>query len=116
MATKEENNEIKRIKTIKVIGAGFGRTGTTSLQIALNKLGFPCYHMTEVNSEHIDLWYQSKTTPLRYWDVLFKNYSATVNWPSSSFLFVFLLFIITYIIRLIIINKNIVIEKIIINY
>ena len=92
MATKEEKIEIKRIK---VIGAGFGRTGTTSLKVALNKLGFPCYHMTEVNanSGHIDLWYQTKTTPLRYWDVLFKNYSATVDWPSTAFLFVFLLFL-----------------------
>ena len=35
--------------TIKVIGAGFGRTRTTSLQAALETLGFfRCYHMQEV--------------------------------------------------------------------
>jgi hypothetical protein len=35
--------------TIEVIGAGFGRTGTMSLKVALEDLGFgPCYHMTEV--------------------------------------------------------------------
>src|SRR5689334_16327222 len=35
--------------TLKVIGAGFGRTGTMSLKLALEQLGFgPCYHMIEV--------------------------------------------------------------------
>ena len=34
---------------LKVIGAGFGRTGTMSLKTALEELGFgPCYHMREV--------------------------------------------------------------------
>ncbi len=34
---------------LEVIGAGFGRTGTLSLKIALEQLGFgPCYHMMEV--------------------------------------------------------------------
>eukprot|EP01084_Bolivina_argentea_P108001 193034_1 len=31
-----------------IIGAGFCRTGTSSLQIALAKLGFKCYHMREI--------------------------------------------------------------------
>ena len=30
-----------------VIGAGFGRTGTSSMQIALAKLGWRSYHMRE---------------------------------------------------------------------
>ncbi len=35
--------------TIKVIGAGQGRTGTASLKFALEQLDFgPCYHMGEV--------------------------------------------------------------------
>jgi len=34
---------------LKVIGAGFGRTGTRSLKTALEELGFGrCYHMEEV--------------------------------------------------------------------
>ncbi len=34
---------------MKVIGAGFGRTGTASLKAALETLGSdPCYHMIEV--------------------------------------------------------------------
>ena len=42
-----------------VIGAGFGRTGTTSLKAALEQLGFdPCYHMMEVikNPSHVPFW------------------------------------------------------------
>ena len=34
---------------LKVLGAGFGRTGTLSLKYALEELGFgPCHHMMEV--------------------------------------------------------------------
>ena len=34
---------------LKVIGAGFGRTGTTSLAKALEILGVgPCYHLNEI--------------------------------------------------------------------
>jgi Sulfotransferase domain len=34
---------------LKIIGAGYGRTGTLSLKNALEELGFrPCYHMTEL--------------------------------------------------------------------
>ncbi|RUZ78575.1 sulfotransferase family protein, partial [Mesorhizobium sp. M7A.F.Ca.CA.001.14.1.1] len=34
-----------------VIGAGFGRTGTHTLNLALEMLGFgPCHHMEDVNS------------------------------------------------------------------
>ncbi|KAJ1559377.1 hypothetical protein HK405_010870, partial [Cladochytrium tenue] len=31
-----------------VIGAGLGRTGTASMQLALNMLGFRCYHMYDI--------------------------------------------------------------------
>ena len=44
--------------TLEVMGAGFGRTGTTSLTAALEELGFgPCYPMIEVfeNPEHVEL-------------------------------------------------------------
>ena len=44
---------------LKVIGAGFGRTGTLSLKKALETLGYQrCYHMAEVaeHPEHAALW------------------------------------------------------------
>ncbi len=45
--------------SIKVIGAGFGRTGTLSLKLALEELGFgKCYHMEELltHPEHVQYW------------------------------------------------------------
>lgn len=50
---------------LEVIGAGFGRTGTLSLKLALEQLGLdPCYHMSEVaaprpghNDGHFDAWH-----------------------------------------------------------
>ena len=45
--------------SLKVIGAGFGRTGTWSMKHALERLGFDkCYHMAEVRGkpDHIDAW------------------------------------------------------------
>jgi hypothetical protein len=41
---------------MKVIGAGFMRTGTMSMQAALLTLGYPCYHMKEVPRQrgHLD--------------------------------------------------------------
>ena len=35
---------------IRVIGAGWGRTGTHSFKDALEILGMPCYHMVNKNS------------------------------------------------------------------
>ena len=54
--------------TLKVIGAGLGRTGTHSAQLALNQLGFPCYHMVEVilnkdNKTHLDFWRKVAIVP-----------------------------------------------------
>ena len=46
---------------LKVIGAGFGRTGTLSLKIALEQVGFgKCYHMVEIlrKPSHMRLWTQ----------------------------------------------------------
>jgi hypothetical protein len=73
---------------LKVIGAGFGRTGTLSLKAALEDLGFgPCYHMVEVfqHPEHVDLWETATQHKPIDWDQLFANYQATVDWPSYVF-------------------------------
>jgi len=46
--------------SFQVIGAGFGRTGTSSLKKALEILWFPCYTMVEVfiykDRGHPDFW------------------------------------------------------------
>lgn len=74
--------------TIEVIGAGFGRTGTMSLKLALEKLGFDkCYHMYELLRQpgHVELWHQATRGDPVDWHALFQGYRATVDWPSCNF-------------------------------
>ena len=76
--------------SLRIIGAGFGRTGTASVCTALNQLGFPCYHMFEVlenkeNKTHLDFWRQvANTEPgtQHDWDHVFSKYTATVDNPA----------------------------------
>ncbi len=73
---------------LKVVGAGFGRTGTLSLKNALEKLGFgPCYHMFEVieRPDHIALWHRLAFGGSIDWDLLFKDYQSTVDWPAARY-------------------------------
>ena len=72
---------------MKVIGAGFGRTGTLSLKGALETLGFgPCYHMTEVfaHPEHAPLWTAAANGSNVDWNAIFEAYESTVDWPSAA--------------------------------
>ena len=74
--------------TLVLIGAGFGRTGTASLKIALEKLGLaPCYHMLEVFShpDHAPLWHAAASDPRIAWEGPLAGYSATVDWPGCYF-------------------------------
>lgn len=74
--------------TLKVIGAGFGRTGTDSMREALNLLGLgPCHHMFEVNSsdEQKRRWRAFvKGEPIG-WDRLLEGYVSCVDWPSAHY-------------------------------
>jgi len=74
--------------TIKVIGAGFGRTGTTSLKAALEELGFdPCYHMIEAltHPAHVAVWLAALAGQPPDWRAFFATYQATVDWPACTF-------------------------------
>ena len=74
--------------SLKVIGAGFGRTGTLSLKHALERLlGGRCYHMIEVmqNPEHIDVWARKARGEDVDPDDALRDYVATVDWPTTSF-------------------------------
>jgi hypothetical protein len=74
--------------TLEVIGAGFGRTGTLSLKVALEELGFgPCYHMSEVftHPEHVELWRAAAQGEPVDWKQIFGGYRATVDWPACTF-------------------------------
>jgi len=73
---------------VKVIGAGFGRTGTASLKAALETLGFgPCYHMMEVfaNPEHASFWRAAWRGEPVQWDGILGGYEAAVDWPACTF-------------------------------
>ncbi len=74
--------------TLKVIGAGLGRTGTLSLKLALERLlGEPCYHMMEVGGAagHVEAWHQAALGNPPDWDWLFDGFGAAVDWPMAPF-------------------------------
>jgi hypothetical protein len=78
--------------TLKIIGAGFGRTGTSSLRAALEELGFgPCDHMTENFDRpgRFSLWAAALDQKQRGgaidWQPLFAGYQAVVDWPGAYF-------------------------------
>lgn len=71
---------------LRVIGAGFGRTGTLSLKHALDELGLgPTYHMEEVfkHPSHIAKWCDYASRGAADWDDLFDQYSSGVDFPVS---------------------------------
>ncbi|SRR5690606_19360748 len=73
---------------LKVIGAGFGRTGTTSTAEALRILGFgPCHEMQELfaHPETIPLWRRKAAGEPVSWDELLGGYVSTVDWPSAFY-------------------------------
>jgi hypothetical protein len=74
--------------SLEVIGAGFGRTGTMSLKVALEELGFgPCYHMIELfeHPKHVQRWEAAVRGEPVDWEELFYGYRATVDWPGAAF-------------------------------
>lgn len=74
---------------MRIIGAGFGRTGTVSLKQAFEHLGYPCYHMTEVmkayDRGHVALWHAAIRGDEVDWPALFEGFEATVDFPACVF-------------------------------
>ncbi|MEL7541389.1 MAG: sulfotransferase family protein, partial [Pseudomonadota bacterium] len=74
--------------TLKVIGAGFGRTGTLSMKAALEQLGYgKCHHMMEVmpNDAQVDMWHRISQGETPDWDKVFDGFGASVDFPSSAY-------------------------------
>lgn len=74
--------------SLKVIGAGFGRTGTDSMRLALNKLGFGLtHHMLEIieKPDEQQSWRDVALGAPPDWDHLFEGYSSCVDWPSAFY-------------------------------
>lgn len=72
---------------LKIVGSGLGRTGTKSMQTALNMLGFgPCHHMVEVfmHPESMALWVDAAEGRAD-WDLIFKDYQSAVDYPTAGY-------------------------------
>ena len=73
---------------ISIIGAGVGRTGTYSLRLAINHLGFgPCHHMEEVLKNmdvQVPLWSEALKGNSN-WGSIYKGFKSAVDWPTAGF-------------------------------
>lgn len=72
---------------LKVIGSGFGRTGTMSTKIALEQLGFgPCHHMIEVlaNPAQPPYWDAVAAGQEVDWTEVFAGYTTQVDFPGAA--------------------------------
>jgi len=72
---------------LKVIGSGFGRTGTMSTKMALEELGLgPCHHMVEVmgNALQPPYWAALAAGEEVDWSEVFDGYKSQVDFPGAS--------------------------------
>lgn len=73
---------------MKLIGAGFGRSGTMSLRAALEQLGIgPCYHMKRALFNYFDLVFFMRALHGKKvnWKRFFRRYNSVVDWPTCNF-------------------------------
>jgi hypothetical protein len=74
--------------TLEVIGAGWGRTATNSLKIALEHLGYGvCHHMWEVAHDQdrlVPLW-ETALDGSPDWRSLFEGNRSAVDWPTAGY-------------------------------
>ncbi|WP_119394778.1 sulfotransferase family protein [Salinibius halmophilus] len=74
--------------TLKVIGAGFGRTGTLSVKTALEHLGYgDCYHMVDVykHQGHAQNWRKALAGETVDWHTMLADYQSIVDFPGCIF-------------------------------
>jgi hypothetical protein len=74
--------------SLKVIGAGWGRTGTESLKKALEILGFgKCYHMFELikDGKRVIYWEQLARGEKPDYEKLFEGYQSAVDFPAAMY-------------------------------
>jgi len=73
--------------TLKIIGSGFGRTGTMTMKDALGELGFgPTHHMTEImeHPEQLAHWKAVFSGEDVDWAAVYDGYNSQVDWPGAS--------------------------------
>ncbi|MER7455843.1 sulfotransferase family protein [Micromonospora sp. NPDC126480] len=75
---------------MKIIGVGFGRSGTLSLRAAIERLGAgPCLHMLDIiNGEHrlrdLSPWVAAARGEQVDWRSALARWEATVDWPGCT--------------------------------
>ena len=89
---QQQQQPARKYEGLKVIGAGFGRTGTSSFRDAMIQLGMPCYHMLD-NMKYKDspFWVRvASGEEVDFSDVFARAgtkedewYTASVDNPSS---------------------------------
>ncbi|KAI8067694.1 P-loop containing nucleoside triphosphate hydrolase protein, partial [Gilbertella persicaria] len=74
---------------LKIIGAGYGRTGTDSLRTALNMLGYKTHHMKSFREDpnlDPDEFYEGYQHPEQAdWTTIYRDYDAAVDWPTAAY-------------------------------
>lgn len=73
---------------LDVVGVGFGRTGTLSLKLALERLGFgPCHHMSVLVEDpgQVARWARIARDGTGDWDAVYGGYRATTDWPGARY-------------------------------
>lgn len=80
--------------TLRLIGAGLGRTGTSSLRLALHALGHPTYHMFDLafgaaRARDVAFWSGIRPAPRPTtapdWGTVLSNYDAVLDYPSCLY-------------------------------
>jgi hypothetical protein len=93
MVPRNNGTVVRRIPgelgmSLKVIGAGLGRTGTYSLKLALEALGLgPCFHMESVmhdQPKQVPLW-NAAYAGRPNWPAIFQGFSSAVDWPTATY-------------------------------
>jgi hypothetical protein len=75
-------------RNLKLIGAGFGRSGTMSIKAALDQLGAgPCYHMKIALPRfyHLHFFMKAWKGKKVNWKRFYKGYKSAIDWPTCSF-------------------------------
>ena len=74
---------------LKLINTGLGRTGTTSLKVALERLGYgPCFHMFDIigNEERLAQWEKIICDGQHPdWEAVFDGYTSAADGPSAIY-------------------------------
>ena len=74
---------------LHVIGAGLGRTGTSSLKSALEMLGLgPCYHMSEALQQPrrlVKLWKRVSEGKEEDMKTILDGFSSVVDYPTCIY-------------------------------